>query len=200
MSAPQLDALPTASEVYRRRAASELRMPLSTPWPAIAERMRARYGAIPSEFLPYIGGERPGGLTSANVAPPSLPRRRPLALVLPWACLVPDNAKYGVIGGRLLLTRQYREAKAAARAEVARQVAGADPLEGPLALAATVVEPDRSRRRDIANYAKLAHDSLTGLAFHDDSQLDDVRWRRGVVDAARPRLELILTPITPLEI
>ena len=201
MSTPWIDALPNASEVYRRRAAREMLLPLSTPWPELAERMRARYGAIPSEYRPYVGGGLPDRPTSANLAPPA-PRRR-LSLVLPWACLVADNAKSTVArGGIIRLTPEYRAAKKAARAEVERQLMliDAPPLDGPLALAATFVEPDRSRRRDIANYAKLSHDALTGLAYHDDSQLDDVRWRRGVVDATRPRLELILTPITPLEL
>lgn len=54
-----------------------------------------------------------------------------------------------------------------------------------------------SSRNSCSDYAKLVHDALTGLAFVDDSQLDDVHWIRAGVDIDRPRLSLELTALAP---
>jgi Holliday junction resolvase RusA-like endonuclease len=120
-------------------------------------------------------------------------------ITLPWSALLGDNAKYAPAhrGQKpvIILTLAYRTAKARAQLTIERQLIGLTPLEGPCSLCARMIEPDRRTRRDIANYAKLVHDALTGWAFVDDSQLDDVRWIRAGVDIDRPRLELTITAI-----
>lgn len=115
-------------------------------------------------------------------------------VTLPYAVLVPDNAKYGVYRGRALLTARYRTAKDAA-ATLLRAAWRRPPLEGPVALTVTLYPPDR-RRRDLLNVSKLLHDALEAAGIvHDDAQLDDVRYVRGPIDRATPRAELTLTPL-----
>ena len=117
-----------------------------------------------------------------------------LTVTLPWPVLVSDNDKYGVIGGRMILTSKYREAK-----ETAHSLAQLQCLRrrvtGRVRVMATLHEPDRLRARDVSNHAKLVHDSLIGAAFDDDSQIDDVHWIRGPVDQSRPRLDIVIERI-----
>lgn len=138
-----------------------------------------------------------------------IPERPPLQsrhFTLPWSVLVADNAKYapGVRRtpagpqGVILLTPAYRVAKKKAEALVREQLVaqGSPPLiTGSILLMAELIEPDTRTRRDIANYAKLVHDVLTGLAYRDDHQLDEVRWIRMPHDIDRPRLEITLQEV-----
>lgn len=126
------------------------------------------------------------------------PRKRQVRL--PWSSLEPDNAKYAPTSraGKpvIILTKEYRAAKAKARIAIIKQLDGRAPIEGPCALRAFFYEPNRSSRRDIANYTKLVHDALTGLVYVDDSQLDDVRWIRSGVDIDAPRVEIVVEALT----
>lgn len=134
-----------------------------------------------------------------RATPPAAPRSapetaRPLAatpIVLPWAVLVGDNDRHGVIGGRILLTVRYRSALAAATLYAQRQWRPRAAFTGPVHVTATFHEPDR-RRRDIANLTKLLGDALTGVAYVDDSQID--RWTlvRGTIDRRDPCAVLVI--------
>lgn len=220
MSAPQLDALPTASEVYRRRAASELRMPLSTPWPAIAERMRARYGQIPSEFLPYIGGERPGGLTSANVAPPvdeaaevaptsgrmaEYGRCTELLRVLcpdadEVSALVVHGEPYSKArprvgaGGAVYNSAKQRAAERALSARLREHFRDRPPMSGNVAVVCLFYR-SRGGRIDADNLLKQVMDAANGICWHDDYQ---VTAMVGIVelDRAHPRTVIAMAPHT----
>lgn len=119
-----------------------------------------------------------------------------LSLTLPWPVLVSDNNKYGVYHGKMILTKRYREAKDAIAMHACRIPASQRPLEGRVRLHAVVYEPDAKRLRDIGNFMKLTADGLNGILYYDDSQLDDVRWERGPLDPANPRVELTLTILT----
>ena len=117
-------------------------------------------------------------------------------VVLPWALLVRDNAKYGVLKGRMILTSEYRTNKMAAALRARQQVMPSRRLSGRCALRATLHEPNRGRVRDVSNYAKFLCDSLSGVAYDDDGQIDDARYIRGEVDPVAPR---VVVEITPLE-
>mgnify|MGYP001417846989 CR=1 FL=1 len=120
---------------------------------------------------------------------------------LPWSVLVPDGEKHQpVIRGTkpfMVLTMRYREAKIQARRLLKQQCLGFAPLAGRVQVMATLFEPNVSRTRDVSNYAKLAHDALSGIVYVDDGQIDDLRWRRGAVCIDRPRLELSITEVSP---
>jgi Holliday junction resolvase RusA-like endonuclease len=125
----------------------------------------------------------------------------PLAyhVVLPWRCLVPDNRKYAPAKDKqgravMILTPEYRAAKKKGARLVAEQLKSAPPLSVPVTIVAMLIEPNRSVRRDLANYTKLVHDILSGLAYGDDSQIDDLHWIRDSVDIDQPRLELMVRP------
>ncbi len=123
---------------------------------------------------------------------------------LSWSSLLADNAKYSPAMRRgkpvMILTEDYRTAKDRARQAITAQLAGLDPLEGPVSLVGRFFEPNRHHRRDLSNYCKLVHDALTGLAYLDDSQIDDLRWIRAGVDIDAPRLELTIETLTPSEV
>lgn len=111
-------------------------------------------------------------------------------LVLPWAVLVPDNARHGLVRDRIRLTARYRDSLVAASALARRHWRG-DPLTSAVQLDVTLYEPDR-RRRDVLNYGKLIADALAGAAYVDDSQIDRVTFLRGGIDRANPRAEVIV--------
>lgn len=115
---------------------------------------------------------------------------------LPWKLLVRDNAKYGVMRGSMILTKAYRDNKAAASLRARQQVMPSQRLSGRVRLWATFHEPNRDRTRDVSNYAKFLCDALTGVAYDDDGMIDDARYMRGPVDAIAPRVvvELSILP------
>lgn len=124
----------------------------------------------------------------------------PITLTLPWDVLVPDNRKYTVSRGRIILTTEYRHAK-----QWIYEIALADraqkrwrPIDGRIALHAVVYEPDASRVRDVCNFAKLVQDGLACECYEDDGQIDDARWIRGGIDRNNPRMEITLTPLSPI--
>lgn len=113
---------------------------------------------------------------------------KPARLTLPWKVLVPDNARHGLLRGRILLTERYRMALAAASLLAAQQWQR-PAIKTSVALTITLHEPDK-RRRDIGNYVKLLADTLTRVAFVDDSQIDRLTVIRGHLDRFNPRAEL----------
>lgn len=113
-------------------------------------------------------------------------------LVIPFTALVSDNDKFAPLNNRLILTRRYRDAKEMVGLVALSQWRRA-PLLGPLALDATLYEPNRDRVRDPGNYRKLVTDALRHITYADDGQLDRETWARGPVDARNARLEITLT-------
>lgn len=119
-----------------------------------------------------------------------------LTITLPWHVLVPDNAKYGVVRGKMILSAEYRRAKYAAHLRTKQQVRASVRLRGSVRMVATFHEPDRARVRDISNYSKLLCDAMSGAAYDDDGQIDDVRYIRGPVDASSPGVIIELSPLS----
>lgn len=123
-------------------------------------------------------------------------RERLVRLRLPWSMLIADNQRFApaLRGTRavLVMTQAYRAAKKKAAVFLAPQYSG-PVITGRVRVTARFFEPDARTRRDIANYAKAAHDALTQAAvIADDSLIDDVRWIRAGVDIDAPRLELVV--------
>lgn len=129
---------------------------------------------------------------------------RTITLAIPFALLSSDNRKYTAIIKRLgkkiwpqiVLNNKYKKTKALIGSVVHAQLPpGWTPWGGRCTLHATIHEPDTSRTRDLTNWAKQVQDSLTGLVYVDDGQLDDVQWTRGAVDPVTPRLILTVNAL-----
>lgn len=168
----------------------------------------------PSNPTPQTGGGSDAELLAAARAGMTLPRWRALhigmapdgpiadaavvwtpasySFAIPFDAFCRDNAKYGVIDGKLLLTRRYRAAKGMIKRYAREQYAG-PVFDKPVSLEAKVWFP-----RDIGdapNLAKCCHDALEGVCYLNDRLIHDARWRRAGVDKQQPRVELTLTPL-----
>jgi crossover junction endodeoxyribonuclease RusA len=64
----------------------------------------------------------------------------------------------------------------------------AKPLQGSIALDIQIFFKTRGKR-DLDNFQKLSLDSMSGIVFEDDSQIDDLRIRRAH-DPENPRIEI----------
>lgn len=121
-------------------------------------------------------------------------------IVLPWSMLCSDNnrvapatRKVGAGGERkavFLLTQEFRNAKSAGREKAMRDVHELPPLDGRIEFTARLYEPNRTSHRDIQNFAKLAADVCSGIAYTDDKQIDRALWYREPPDIDAPRLVL----------
>ena len=118
-----------------------------------------------------------------------------MKIVLPWAAVLHDNHRFIAIrmgrGARLSASPEYREKKEVAETLLCAQWHGKPKMEGELQLHAECFFPDR-RKRDSGNYRKLITDSLSGIAYTDDSQLVSETWERAGIDRENPRIEITL--------
>lgn len=119
----------------------------------------------------------------------------PLMLTVPWSALVSDDERFGVIDGRMILQKRYREAREKIRQLASRAIDGAALAAEPLSLTVYVWVPD-NRIHDITNFCKIVHDGLEKGAIENDRWLHDVHWIRAGVDVDHPRAELTLHSIT----
>ena len=117
----------------------------------------------------------------------------PVALVLPWSCLISDNRHRGPVSSRAD-SAAYKLARTRAHAAAAEQWGQRAPFAGRVALTLVLHAPD-ARRRDVANFTKCAADSLTGIAYTDDAQIDALDVSRGTPDVDRPRAEITVEEI-----
>jgi Holliday junction resolvase RusA-like endonuclease len=183
----QMSMAEVLAEKERREALRAAGRPLSDP-----PHLEVAFGAKLKTALPGVWLQE---VETSWIATDETFRR----LSLPWSTLVPDNERTQPVirGGKpfMVLTGPYKAAKKKARGILCEQCGGLAPLEGRIQVVATLFEPNRSSRRDVSNYEKLVHDALTGLAYVDDSQIDDLRWRRGQTCIDRPRLEISVTEL-----
>jgi Holliday junction resolvase RusA-like endonuclease len=124
-----------------------------------------------------------------------LAEKRPftsLTLSIPWKYLVADNAKYGVLRGRMLLRPQYRASKDTIQAIARRAMSDTQPCLAHVTLHAKLYVPDL-RRRDATNYAKLIQDSLQGAVYTDDTQIKRATWEHCGIDRENPRCDVTIT-------
>lgn len=117
-----------------------------------------------------------------------------MKLTLPWDCCTHDNHKHIPViqkgRARLILSSEYREKKQMAEARFMAQWRG-PKLSGELKLHARCFFPDL-RKRDSGNYRKAICDSLSGIAYTDDSQLVSETWEKAEIDRINPRIEITL--------
>ena len=85
------------------------------------------------------------------------------------------NKYWRRVGNKTLLSKAARQYKQAVYALCLG--AGVRPGRGRLAVEVLVSPPDR-RKRDLDNLLKAVLDSLNGLAWDDDSQIDELRLAR----------------------
>lgn len=196
------DAAAVRAEAERRLRLRALGLPLSAPVPP-----NAPPGPAPERALrrdPRHKGHahpgRPKGAPTATAAPlapgaPGYPTvDAPIRLTFPLRALCPDNRKYGMLGGRPILTKRYRNAKRETAQRAGAQYRG-PALLGPLALLARVWFPGEDG--DATNFAKGAHDALQGVVYVNDRQLHRATWERAGIDRRAPRVEITIAPYTP---
>jgi len=99
----------------------------------------------------------------------------------------PVNQKYGIINGRNLLTKKYRDAKEALAWEMRSQWKK-QPLQGDVAVNIIEYFGD-NRRRDIDAYLKVVLDAASGILYEDDSQVTELNVVK-CKDLKNPRLEI----------
>lgn len=118
-----------------------------------------------------------------------------MRVILPWGAVLHDNHRFIAIRvgykARLTASPEYREKKTLAEALLCQQWHGKAKMTGDLTLYAKCFFPDR-RKRDSGNYRKLITDSLSGIAYADDSQLVSETWEKAEIDRENPRIEITL--------
>jgi crossover junction endodeoxyribonuclease RusA len=97
------------------------------------------------------------------------------------------NNLYATVRGRRVLSAKGRAYKATVESIVGRNM-----IEGEVAVAVAFYRP--ARRGDLDNTLKALLDALTGLAYHDDSQVAQIGALR-YEDRANPRAEVIVSKI-----
>ena len=114
---------------------------------------------------------------------------RALTLPLPPST---NNLYVNARGRGRILSKAGREYKQAVR--VLALGARLPLLRGDVVLTMTVYFPNR-RRRDLDNTLKVCLDSLSGVAYADDSQVSELHLYRAY-DSGNPRAELVIGAAT----
>lgn len=169
---------------------------MSTP-DELRARIRQQFGdGIPERSYRTDQTTAVHPIYPATPAPVDLPQIVwPVKLLLPWSHLISDNARYGVINGKLLLTKDYRRCKGQIRELVRTKLGMVDAAAIPLRLEAHVWVPDELRAHDVCNFAKCCHDALQTVVYANDRWLWDTRWIHAGVDVDAPRAELTILPL-----
>lgn len=108
-------------------------------------------------------------------------------------------ARAGAQGKRRFTPRKQADFMAVVRMFAAQQMAGREPMDGPLRmiLEAEYVPPAswsvkkraaarwKATKPDADNLYKLAADSLNGVVFVDDAQISDIRITKTYASASR---------------
>jgi len=110
-------------------------------------------------------------------------------LILPYPPTV--NHMYRRLRGHLALTPEALAFRHAVR--MIAMVQGVTPLVGPVAVFLDVYRP--RRRGDLDNLLKATIDSLNGVAYLDDQQVEQITAVR-YDDKRAPRVEVSVVPLT----
>lgn len=105
---------------------------------------------------------------------------------LPWPPLA--NEYWRVFHGRMVTTEEAKEFKRNVRLKM--QAEGhRTPTQADVGMRLDVFRP--SRRPDLDGAGKVTLDALQGTLYVNDSQIEDLRFRR-FLDPVRPRVEVFL--------
>lgn len=169
----------------------------------ITKQPSALKGVMPDDrgpLAPVSTGEeaprsRSAHMTTASGQDSNAPVPHPtMYLSAPWRHLVSDNARHGLMRGRIRLTAEYRNALKALRSMFAEwDVFG--PFTEAVTVTVTIYEPNASRKRDISNFSKLLHDAMIGTVLVDDAQIQRMTYERGSLDPENPRADITVTLI-----
>lgn len=105
---------------------------------------------------------------------------------------IPINQKYGVINGRMILQKKYRDTKEALAWEIRSQWPH-KPHSEDLCLN-VVMFLGTKRKTDTDAYIKILMDSGEGVLYENDYQISELHVFRKY-DPKSPRVELTLTVI-----
>lgn len=94
------------------------------------------------------------------------------------------NNLYATVCGRRVLSKVGRNYKATSAAMAL--AAGVRPVDGEVSVSVDVYRP--AKRGDLDNTLKSLLDSLTGVAWADDSQVSEIKARRFDTDRKNPRV------------
>lgn len=111
-----------------------------------------------------------------------------MTITLPYPPSV--NNLYATVCGRRVLSREGRAFKAAAAALAL--AAGCRPVSDEVSVTVDVYRP--AKRGDLDNTLKSLLDSLTGVAWNDDSQVSEIKARRYDTDRKNPRVVVTIAP------
>lgn len=100
---------------------------------------------------------------------------------------VPVNQKYGIMNGRMLLQKKYRDAKEAIAWEIKSQWKG-PALKSKLSVN-LLIYFGNNRKNDIDGYIKILLDAAEGVLYEDDSQVVELHVFKEF-DEKNPRVEL----------
>jgi Holliday junction resolvase RusA-like endonuclease len=125
--------------------------------------------------------------------------QRPHELIeIPFDVLVRDNAKHGVVNGRMILSKDYRYAKKAihliAISQWRRTAFSGEVRVDVEFFLRPGGRTKLNRKTDIANYFKLLFDSLQGVCYDDDHQIAEIHVKRQVTEDD-PFLRLHITEL-----
>ena len=103
---------------------------------------------------------------------------------------VPVNQKYGVINGKLLLTKKYRSCKSDIANELHYATLKQELITDPVVLKVVQYFGD-NRKRDCDAYLKVLLDAMEDVIIKDDNQIQELHVYKHV-DKENPRIELEL--------
>lgn len=100
------------------------------------------------------------------------------------------NHKHFAFRGRLILTKKWRNTKESMCDEITSLWGNFAPIKGIVTLNLSLYYGD-NRKRDIDAYLKMLLDSMTGIVYEDDSQIDELHVFK-FKDKENPRTEIIV--------
>lgn len=100
---------------------------------------------------------------------------------------MPINQKYGILNGRNILQKKYRDAKNDIALETRVQWPHAT-REDMVTLNIMLYFGDK-RRRDIDAYLKILLDAMEGVVYTDDALINEMHVYKDI-DVADPRVEI----------
>lgn len=106
---------------------------------------------------------------------------------------IPINQKFFIVRGRNILSKKYRDTKTALALETRSQW-NFEPLEGMLACTLHLYFGDK-RKRDVDAYIKILLDSMEGICYENDNQINELHVYRNY-DKQNPRTEVELLTLT----